>query len=261
MDFSERKNKIITLLNENEGKISFKKLASIIPISKSSLYKDLSILENQRLIKKYYGFIELVDLDKQQTNFNMRLQKNSEKKKAIAKAAVKLVNNEDTIFLDGSTTVFYFSEELKKTSLKNITIITNSVNIPNEFLLNDNFNVINSGGVLNKDLSTYGGFIWEQIVKENFYANKFFFSSSGISLDIGILDDYNQSEVNMKKAFSTKAAKKICLIDSEKFTIKGASNWIGFDDIDILITDEEINDKVLSELKRKKIEFIIAKLK
>ncbi len=261
MDPLERRNKIIDFLNENGGKISVKGLVKKIPISKSGLYKDLNILENQRLIKKHYGFIELIDLEQRQTNFYMRLQKNAEKKKAIAKAAVKLIEDGDTIFLDGSTTVFYFSEELKRSSFKNITIITNSINIPKEFLLIDNFNIINTGGILNKDLSTFGGSIWEQIVRENFYANKFFFSSSGISLEVGILDDYTLSEVNMKKVFSSKSTKNICLIDSEKFSVKGAANWISFDNIDTLITDEDIDEKILHLLKNKNIELIIAKLK
>src|SRR5665647_323698 len=118
MNPHERRNKLIELIRENNGKIALKEVAGKIEISQSALYKDINILENQRLVRKNYGTLELVQSEEKQHNFYLNMQKNAVQKKAIAKKAVSLVIDNDTIFVDGSSTTFYFCEELKKCHLK-----------------------------------------------------------------------------------------------------------------------------------------------
>jgi len=261
MDPKERRQKILDLLNENEGKLSLKDLGSYFDISQSALYKDLDVMEKQRLIKKTYGGFELTDIEAKKHDFYTSLQVNSRQKIAIAKKAANLVKNNETIFVDGSSTSFYFCDELKKADLKNITIVTNSLFIPQEFLVEENFNVICTGGMLNKEIGTFGGDLWENIMLNNLNAGKFFFSSYGISLEIGALDPFIPGDTSMKKAFAAKSSKNVCLADSGKFKINGTINWIGFENIDILITDNLIEEDFVKKLEEKNIDVIIAGLK
>lgn len=261
MDPQHRRQKIIDLLKENEGKLSLKELGKHFNISKSALYKDLEVMEKQRLIKKVYGGLELMGIETKKHDFYTSLQINSKQKILIAKEAAKLVKDNETIFIDGSSTSFYFCDELKKVDLKNITIITNSLFIPQEILIEDNFNVICTGGILNKDIGTFGGDLWENIMVNNLNSSKFFFSSYGVSLEIGALDPFIPGDTSMKKVFAAKSSKNICLADSSKFKINGTINWIGFDNIDILITDMFIEEKNLKKLKEKNIQIIVAGMK
>ena len=199
MNPQHRRQKIIDLLNANEGKFLLKELGKHFNISKSALYKDLDVLEKQRLIKKVYGGLELMGMEAKKHDFYTSLQINSKQKIAIAKEAARLVKDNETIFIDGSSTSFYFCDELKKRDLKNITIITNSLFIPQEILVEDNFNVICTGGILNKDIGTFGGDLWENIMLNNLNSSKFFFSSYGVSLEIGALDPFIPGDTSMKK--------------------------------------------------------------
>ncbi|MCL5073909.1 MAG: DeoR/GlpR family DNA-binding transcription regulator [Actinobacteria bacterium] len=260
MNPQDRREKILKLIHDNDGKLTLKELSHHFNISQSALYKDLGILEKQRYIKKVYGGIELIDINMQQHNYYRSLQVNVRQKIAIAKEAAKLINSNETIFIDGSSTTFYLCEELKKQNYKNITIITNSIFIPSEFILQENFNVICTGGMLNKEIGLYCGDLWENVLINNFHANKFFFSSFGISADIGVLDSFVPGETSMKKIFSKNASKNICLVDSGKFMIKGAINWISLEDIDVLISDNLIDEKVLNTLKTKNIQLALANL-
>lgn len=260
MNPGERREKILTLLHDNEGKLELKELSRHFDISQSALYKDLDILQQQRYIKKVYGGIELIDIDRQRHNFYRSLQTNSKQKIMIAKEAAKFVNDNETIFIDGSSTTFYLCEELKKQNLKNIVIVTNSIFVPTEFILHENFNVICTGGMLNKDVGTYGGDLWENIIKNNLHANKFFFSSYGISIEIGALDPFIPGDTSVKKVFAANALKKICLADSSKFLVKGTINWLPLDEINVLISDSLIKEDVLSVLKSKNVKLILANL-
>jgi DeoR/GlpR family transcriptional regulator of sugar metabolism len=261
MNPQDRREKTLKLLHNNDGKLSLKELSGHFSISQSALYKDLGVLEKQRYIKKVYGGIELIDVNMQQHNYYRSLQVNVRLKTAIAREAARLVSSNETIFIDGSSTTFYLCEELKRQNYKNITIITNSIFIPHEFILHENFNVICTGGMLNKEIGVYCGDLWENILTNNFHANKFFFSTFGISADIGVLDSFVPGEISMKKIFSKNSSKNICLADSSKLMIKGSINWISFEDIDVLISDNLINENVLNTLKTKKTKLLLANSK
>ena len=253
----DRRNKIIDIIKAKNGNITVKDLAYNIEISQSALYKDLKILENQRLIEKSYGKIKFIESGEKKHNFFLNMQKNAGQKKAIGKQAALMVNDSETIFVDGSSTTFYFCEELKKRNLKNITLITNSIFIPREMIMDDNINLILVGGMVNKFIGTSDGDVWERLVKDNFYADKFFFSCYSMSTEVGILDPI-QTDSSMKAVFASKSRKRICLIDSSKFSLYSTFNWLGLDSIDLIITDSDVNNKTYEKLVSKKIEVVIA---
>ncbi|MBN1298394.1 MAG: DeoR/GlpR transcriptional regulator [Actinobacteria bacterium] len=253
----DRRKKIVDIIKGKNGNMPVKELAGYIKISQSALYKDLSILENQRIIKKTYGRLEFLTSEERHHNFYLNLQKNAAKKKMIARKAVTLVNDNETLFIDGSTTTFYFCEELKKQNLQNITIITNSIFVPREMIMQGNINIICVGGMVNKFIGTSDGEHWELLVKNNFYANKFFFSCYSMSTDVGVLDPV-QTDASMKAVFAAKSQKKICLVDSSKFKLYSTHNWISLEKIDIIISDSGIDPEVSDGLKAKGMELIIA---
>ena len=253
----DRRNKIIDLIKNSNGRMSIKELSRHIEVSQSALYKDLNILENQRLIKKSYGKLELNESEEKHHNFFLNMQKNSSKKKAIGKLAASMMSDNETIFIDGSSTTFYFCEELKKRNLKSITLITNSIFIPREMIMEDKINLILVGGTVNKFIGTTDGDIWEQLVKDNFFANKFFFSCYSMSDEVGVLDPV-QTDASMKAMFALKSRQNICLVDSTKFHLYSTFNWIGLDKIDMIISDTGLEKDIRENLINKGIELKIA---
>ncbi len=257
MNPQDRRNKLVELIRGNNGKIALKEVAGKIEISQSALYKDINILENQRLVRKNYGTLELVQSEEKKHNFYLNMQKKALQKKAIAKKAVSLAMDNDTIFVDGSSTTFYFCEELKKCHLKNITLITNSIFVQREMITAENINTICVGGTLNKLIGTSDGDIWETLVKDNFYANKFFFSCYSLPCEVGCLDPV-QTDASMKAAFALKSQKNICLVDSSKFLLYGTFNWIGLDKIDTIISDKGLDPDITEKLKSSGVEVLLA---
>jgi DeoR/GlpR family transcriptional regulator of sugar metabolism len=257
MNPQERRNRLIDLIKEKSGKVSMKDIADKIEISQSALYKDINILENQRLVRKNYGMLELIQSEEKNHNFFLNMQKNARAKKAIAKKAVTLVKDDDTIFVDGSSTTFYFCEELKKYPHKNITLITNSVFVPREMLMAEDINIICVGGMVNKLIGTSDGDIWETLVKDNFYANKFFFSCFSMSYEVGVLDPV-QTDARMKAMFALKSQKNICLVDSSKFLLRSTFNWIGLDKIDTIISDSGLDSNTCEQLKARGVDLMLS---
>ena len=247
----DRHSKIIKFLEEHNTS-SVRDLSRVFHVSIPTLYKDLDILEKAKKIQKSYGQIQLIREDKFRHSFFNRQKMNRDKKRHIARSAVSFIQTGETIFLDSSTTTFYLCDEIKRADLQNLTIITNSMFIPMEFIMYPNIRVIQIGGLMDRELGCFHGQDYESTLSR-IHGNKFFFSAQAISPEKGIMDEYQPEEVQIKQYFFTNAAESIALMDSTKFVKTGTMNWLDLERLKIIITDKELDAAVQKHMRDKGI--------
>lgn len=253
----EKRLKDILELLKMQNNYPIKELSTVFKIPIPTLYRDIQKLEEEGLVRKYYGNIELNESKNPDTNYYNRLKVNTIQKKIIAAEAAKLVESEDTIALDDSTSSYFLAQELNAKNI-NLKIITNSVTIPLEFINNKKIQVINLGGILNFDIMCYSVPLLD-FKKINLHAKYFFFSPYGIDSEKGVMEVYLPEVIDMKNYLRNIADKVIGLIDSSKFNKKGTINWIQLNDIDKIITDDSISTDNLNSFTKKGVKIIIAK--
>jgi DeoR/GlpR family transcriptional regulator of sugar metabolism len=256
MNARERRERILTILKKNDV-LSVKELSKQFEVSVPTLYKDLDILEQKRFIHKSYGEIRLIEEDKYRHNFFEQLQVREESKRKIAQKALTFITDGQTVFLDASTTTFYLCQELKKSNhLKNVTVVTNSLFIPTELLMNEHFRIVCIGGYLERSSAEYISAHPERFI-EDIHGNTFFFSVRSLSPEKGVLDYYNPNDIRTKQMLFENADSAICLADSTKFSNGGTINWVGYDRLRTIVTDDEITPEVLSMLQEKDVTVFI----
>ncbi len=248
MTVKKRRSEIIKLL-ETEKDVTVKGLAEKFNVSIPTLYKDLDNLEQEKLITKSYGGVQLIREDKYRHDFFKQLKVEHESKKMIASRALELINDGETIFLDASSTTYYLCRELKTSKLKNLTIVSNSVFIPPELIMQEQFSIICVGGFLEQSSAEFVSSHPERYLG-NIHGNTFFFSVRAISPEKGVLDYYNPNDIRIKNLFLEKANRAVLLVDSTKFTKPGTVNWVGFDKLKTIITDTKLDPKILALLKK-----------
>ena len=112
----ERMDEIIKILKENHY-VTVDYLVEKIRYSPASIRRDLTLLEKQGMVIRSYGGVSLGNANTSPFRFrqhSMKLAKN-----AIAKKAAALVKENDTVFVDGSSTTQYMGRYLLEK--KNIT--------------------------------------------------------------------------------------------------------------------------------------------
>ncbi|MCL4386538.1 MAG: DeoR/GlpR family DNA-binding transcription regulator [Cyanobacteria bacterium] len=256
MEICNRRKEIANLFNNNNN-ISVIELSDLLKVSVPTIYRDLKFLVKENLIDINKDKYKLFEFNVSDHNFFNRLHKNQRLKKIIAKEAAKLINDSETIALDASSSCFYLCRELKKLN-KKITIITNSIFIPIELINYPNINILSIGGILDREV---GSFMKSpvEIFLNNIIINKFFQSCFSISEEIGILDEIGKDDIEVRKTFMKFAQKNILLADSSKFTHKGTYNWVNFDKLKNIISDEYLDQKVADKLKKQGINLILAR--
>ncbi len=254
MTVRERRTKIIKLLEENSS-LSVKDLAKEFKVSAPTLYKDLDSLESEKLILKSYGEIQLLKEDKYKHDFFRQLKVDQESKKTIAARALELISDGETIFMDASTTTFYLCRELKKSRLKNLTIVTNSAFIPTELIMQEQFRIVCVGGYLDRASAEFISSHPEQYLG-NIHGNTSFFSVRAVSPEKGVLDYYNPNDIRTKNLFLENADRAVCLADSTKFSKAGTVNWVGYDRLKTIVTDPKISPEIVASLRKKGVQVL-----
>ena len=107
-------------------------------VSSATMYRDIAELTARDVVQKVHGGIAINERPTGQkvsasSPFQERIRWNREKKEAIALQAMRRIEENDILFLDSSTTVYYLAQLLEQSSFSNLTIVTNSVTIIQEF--------------------------------------------------------------------------------------------------------------------------------
>jgi len=250
----ERQQRILELLKDN-GAVSVNKLSGEFGVAEETVRRDLEKLEKQEKLLRTHGGAVLIDDNKHEPSIEKRKKLNVEGKQSVAKAAAELVSPGDTIFLDASTTTYFIARELKK--MHNITVITNSIQTITELSDAEGIKVIGTGGNVGENQSFVGS-LAENSVRENYFADKVFFSSRGVTSDAGILDS-NEQECAMKKCMMNNAQSKIYVGDRNKIGRIAFARLAAFRDIDYFVTEEIPESSILKKLEDCGTKLIVAK--
>lgn len=244
----DRRNEILKILNKDK-KISVEELAKIFNTSPITIRRDLQFLEDNNKLIRFYGGAKV--------NENPNLNHNDDVKiyrTLIAKYAATLISNNDTVFINSSSTSLKLLEFIEN---KNITVITNNTKVINLDLKN-NINIILSGGEIRHPKEIMVG---DYAIKtlQNIYAKKAFIGCSGISLESGMTTE-NFNEVNINKIMiEHSVSETYFLADHTKICKNSSFISCPSHQIKNLITDEKVPEKTLNLFRKNGIKVHVVK--
>lgn len=241
---------------EVKGQVSVTELSKMFKISEVTIRNDLAHLERQNmLIRARGGAIKIkfyrMGID---PSISDKQKEFLREKQRIANAAVKLIEDGDTIVLDSGTTTTEIAKNLSK--FKNLTIITNALNIAIILSEYEGFNIFMPGGILRKkSLSLVGVLADENFGK--FYCDKLFLGVDGFDTTHG-LSTPNSEEAHLNQIMINTAKKVVVVADSRKF-LRRRFAFIGpITFVNTVITDSGVRDEDKSRLEKNGIEVIVA---
>ena len=119
----ERQQHILQMLKENNI-VKLQEIREQTNCSESSARRDLQLLEEKGLLVRVHGGAKIKHSLQRELDMSGKASKNTTQKETIAKAAAKLVEAEDVIYLDAGTTTLAMIPYLNKPEL---IVVTNGV--------------------------------------------------------------------------------------------------------------------------------------
>lgn len=246
----ERMLNILTFLKMNK-KISVEEICDKFNISRDTARRDLVKLEEQHAIIRTRGGAMLPTLKKEIKNYQDRLHFASKEKKTIGKLAATLVSNRDCVIMDSSTTVQACAEFLQ---VDHCTVVTNSINQAEILSTKPDIDIHLLGGQLNKEhLFLYGSSAVEKLSTYN--VDKAFIGVAGISeRGLTIADE---EDGYVKRKMIEQADQVIILADASKFQINSFFTFATLSQIDVIITDQPLDESLMKILNDSGVEIRI----
>jgi len=250
---NQRKSRILEILKE-DGSAKVVALARIFKVTDVTIRQDLEKLEDEGLIVREHGGAFLKDIPNQVQSLKLTHQENLELKEKIAIKCVEFIETGDTIILDSGSTTTEIAKKLM--GYKNLTIITNALNIALMLGTEPGIEVIMTGGEFKPPTLSLTGQKAADFF-EGLNVQKLFLATAGISLKSGLTYP-SLSDLVVKKAMINAAEITYLVADHTKFGKNALASLGALSLIDYIITDSGMEDKDKKVFCDHEIEVIIA---
>lgn len=246
---AERRNHILNEL-QTKGKIEIEILAAELNVSPMTIRRDLALLEEQGLAHRTHGGAVLFDGLLRETPYDTKEISNMEEKRRIGGAASQLVKDGSVIILDAGTTTLEVARSIKH--IKNLTVITNDLKIALELSDGTETKVYCMGGQVQNGLGTIYGEHAQEFLS-NIRTDTCFIAASSFDVNWG-LSSPTIEKANLKRLMMKAADQVVLVIDHSKFYKKSFARIANVDELDILITDQVLEDSFQNILKEKGVQ-------
>lgn len=229
----ERYDEILEIIDE-EKYISAQELSKRLFVSLPTIRRDLSELHKRGQIIRSHGGAKKIQAENIVAPLNFRKTVNSIKKRQLCKVAADMINNNDIIFIDSSTTTLQLAEFIDSKS--QVTVITNGITLAAMLAKKGVKTYCTGGEIFPNSLAQFGIFAEEFI--QNFNIDVLFFSCHGIN-EKGILTDPSLPETQIRKIAIKQSKKSIFLCDESKFSLSAPYNLMPIQKLDHIITNTD----------------------
>ncbi len=231
-------------------------LCNLTSASEATIRRDIATLHMQNKLRRVRGGAEAISPPQFvglagrpfAVNETMRIAE----KQAIARAAVDLCKDGDSIIINGGTTTFQMVHPLAS---RRCQIFTNSFPIAEHLLRHSKNTITLSGGTIYREqniiLSPF-----DNDVTRNFYAKRMFMGAQGLG-PIGLMEA-DPLLIQAEQKLIGQADELVVLVDSSKFEQRSSLVLCPLSRITTVITDEGISDKAAALLDAADVNLIVA---
>lgn len=238
---------------KKKGQITIPELIDLTQVSGVTIRKDLKFLEDKGLIFITRGGASLTNPYTIDRPIYEKATINSDQKKKIAQAAVKLIGENDAIIIGSGTTVFEFAHYLHPA--KPLTVITPAIKVTMELCNRPNVEVLQLGGLIRPNSSSVAG-AYAEYMLDLVSCGVLFIGVDGIDFDFG-LSISNLTEANINQKMINASQIVVVLADSSKFGKRGIGKICELEQVQYIVTDQGISDNLVKELQERGIKVIV----
>ena len=248
MLIDERYDKILEIL-EKEQYVTAEQLSKRFFVSLPTIRRDLAVLQKKNMLIRSHGGAKKIQPEHSVAPLDFRKAVHSSEKRELCRKASDLVNDNDIIFIDSSTTTLQMADFLE--DKKDITVITNGIPLASVLAQKGVKTYCTGGEIFSNSMAHFGSFAEEFICRFNI--DTFFFSCHGVN-EKGMLTDPSLPETQIRRVAINQSKKTVFLCDETKFSLSTPYNLVSIRTLDYIITN---TDRVYEFFENKDCDNII----
>jgi DeoR family transcriptional regulator, ulaG and ulaABCDEF operon transcriptional repressor len=256
MHAAEREQLILEAI-EPKGFVSYRELESRLPASPATIRRDLTRLEHAGRLVRVHGGAKLAGEPEANaharllgTPFNQSITQHLAEKRAIGRAAAALCEPGEAVMIDGGTTTLQMCPHLEGLNLQ---VLTNSLHIVNALLPQNGTRIVVPSGAIFREQNIILAPAGEDSMPR-FHAPKLFMGAAAVG-PRGVMQQ-DVILVAAERRLIERAEQVVLLVDSSKFTSSSGTIVCGLEDLDVLITDDGIDETMAKAVRSAGVKLI-----
>lgn len=239
-------------LIRSQGFASIPDLRSALDVSESTIRRDLDSLVSEGEAQRTHGGVFYTGQASSLRLFEDRRAGHWGGKRQVAVAASGLIDDHDTLLLDGGSTTYELARQLVGRPLQ---IVTNSLPVANLFAASDQVDLVLLGGYLHSRTAvTLGPYANQMLASLN--VQKAILSIAGA--DRRGYYNSNLLLVETERAMMSCADQTILVADSSKFGKSSLARLCELDKVQTVVSDQGLSDKWQQRLKAANVNLVLA---
>jgi len=226
----DRRSRLLDIIRIR-GFAALDELVRELGVSESTVRRDLDALEEHGTAKRTHGGVLYSGSTPRLAEFDERQPANWAAKRAIAAQAAAVIENDETVLLDGGTTTYEVARLLVGRSLQ---VVTNSLPVANLFASEARTDLVLLGGYVSPRTGVCLGPYANELLGR-LHVTTTVLSAAGIAAE-GLFNAHLLL-AETEQAMLRVASRVIVVADSSKFGRKSLTLVAGLDSIDVVVSD------------------------
>jgi DeoR/GlpR family transcriptional regulator of sugar metabolism len=231
----QRRTQLLELVRRR-GFAALPDLAQALAVSESTIRRDLAHLEREGAAQRTHGGAYYTGPSPNLPHFELRQSAEWDKKRAIAQAALALIEDNDAVLLDGGSTTYELARLLVGRPLQ---VVTNSLPVATLFAGSPGADLIVVGGFVHGKSGTMQGPHAEKMIR-SLNVRWAVISAAGVN-ERGLFNS-NLQTAAAEQAMIDAAEEVLAVIDSTKFGHQSLAHVCPLERIDRVVADEGLDE-------------------
>ena len=241
---TERQREIVGLTLQI-GRVEVAELADRFGVTTETIRRDLSDLQGQRVVRRVHGGAVPWETAGFEPLLSVRADLRDAEKRRIAGRALGELPETGSVIIDSGSTLTRFAEVIPADC--SLRIVTNSLQTAQRLADHESTDVIVIGGKVRKNTLAMVDAAAIAAV-EPMTVDRLFISSDAFAPETGLTTPYRE-EATLKAAMIRAARRVVALVDHTKVGTDHFIRFARWSDIDVLITNSEIDPAVVTAIE------------
>lgn len=246
----ERRSRLLEIVRQKRF-ASLSELVDQLEVSESTVRRDLELLEELGTARRIHGGVLYTGESPRMPHFEIQTDRQSDRKKAIARQTARLISDGEALLLDGGSTTYEVARQLVGRPLH---IVTTSLPVANLFAADPNSDLVFIGGNICPRSGVARG-PYADAMLERVRVRKTIMSVAAVNAEGFFNNDLLL--VGTEQAMMRAADEVIVVADSTKFGRSSLAHVCRLSEVDRVVVDSGLDEHWREVLTKAGVEVVV----
>lgn len=228
-----------------DGRVEVSSLAEQLSVTSETIRRDLTVLERRGLVKRVHGGAIPAETLTPELALDERIGRRAAEKHRIAQRALEELPIGGSILLDAGTSTLAIAQALPADAV--LTVVANSPMICAALAAKPGVTLLQLGGRVRARTGAAVG-SWTRDALAELTVDVGFIGANGFDADRGLTTP-DEAEAATKRAMVRACRTTVLVADSSKASNVHLHRFAELDDIDLVITDTDLDENIAESLR------------